>query len=168
MCGCFVVAAWLRGVPPVAATMKKESSISICYEYTVDLESSGLSMRVQVPPLAPEFARTFPAGPRNVLVFCGRASRRNASVPCPAGRHGTSRHPGAPPGPRGCRQLGGSGVLPAPAFSGVGHPPGRSSCPPSPGAGGRVRPLCGPLSPMPRCGPPAVLSRLSGKEPLPS
>lgn len=85
----------------------------------LDLESSGLSMRVQVPPLAPEFARTFPAGPRNVLVFCGRASRRNASVPCPAGRHGTSRHPGAPPGPRGCRQLGGSGVLPAPAFSGV-------------------------------------------------
>lgn len=58
--------------------------------------------------------------------------------------------------------------LPAPACSGVGHPPGRSSCPPSPGAGGRVRPLCGPLSPMPRCGPPAVLSRLSGKGPLPS
>ena len=46
-----------------------------------------------------------------VLIFCGRASRRNASVPCPAGRHGTSRHPGAPPGPRGCRQLGGSGVF---------------------------------------------------------
>ena len=69
MCGCFVVAAWLRGVPPVAATMKKESSISICYEYTVDLESSGLSIRVQVPSLAPEFARTSPAWLWDVFVL---------------------------------------------------------------------------------------------------
>lgn len=65
LCGCGMVA----GRVPVAATMKKESSISICYEYTVDLESSGLSMRVQVPSLAPEFARTSPAWLWDVFVL---------------------------------------------------------------------------------------------------
>ena len=65
LCGCGMVA----GRAQVAATMKKESSISICYEYTVDLESSGLSIRVQVPSLAPEFARASPAWLWDVLVF---------------------------------------------------------------------------------------------------
>ena len=65
LCGCGMVA----GSAQVAATMKKESSISICYEYTVDLESSGLSIRVQVPSLAPEFARTSPAWLWDVFVL---------------------------------------------------------------------------------------------------
>lgn len=67
----------VAGRVQVAATMKKESSISICYEYTVDLESSGLSIRVQVPSLAPEFARTSPAWLWDVFVL--RAAVQEAS-----------------------------------------------------------------------------------------
>ena len=52
----------VAGRVQVAATMKKESSISMCYEYTVDLESSGLSIRVQVPSLAPKIARAVTDG----------------------------------------------------------------------------------------------------------
>ena len=55
----------------------------------LDLESSGLSIRVQVPSLAPEFARTSPAWLRDVFVLSDSPEsafpmpcQRNAGVSC--------------------------------------------------------------------------------------
>lgn len=103
----------------------------------LDLESSGLSMRVQVPPLAPEFARTFPAGPRNVLVFLrpGFQAERVCPVPgreawhFPASRGATrpaglpaARRIRRPSGPGLLRCWPPSGEIGLPALSGSGRP----------------------------------------------
>ena len=87
----------VAGRAQVAATMKKESSISICYEYTVDLESSGLSIRVQVPSLAPEFARTSPAWLWDVFVLRAAVQeasflvRRREEASAAPSRHGSAQ-----------------------------------------------------------------------------
>ena len=94
----------------------------------LDLESSGLSIRVQVPSLAPEFARTSPAWLWDVFVLRAavqeasflvrRRGRQRSSFP-PRQRAGSS-----PPRPCCCM------FLPRPACGepAKGYPPSIPSC----------------------------------------
>lgn len=64
--------SWLCGIKIIFARVAELVD-------ALDLESSGLSIRVQVPSLAPEFARTSPAWLRDVFVL-GLLCRKHLSM----------------------------------------------------------------------------------------